>query len=307
MSKQNYIFCRDFWFGEQRQSDSILEIYQYIPNLAFRNIMEYNSYADVRNSNVIFIGEIPERVEIFPDEEFFKTNTIFFHYHLEGSIITELRKSLYSNWIYLLYFDAPEINNFLINELKYQTINIKFYLPTKPQVDFKTRRLGYWNRTGLYCSEVINRIIEKLYIDCIYIYDHPNGGYPYLEKDFLNRIKCDNIYYLDGRENRSRETYIRFMENCNIYLCPRRVESCGISNLEQMIRGCFVIGMDLPSMNNYIKHKETGFLINNDFSNLNDLENMDIQQIGMNMRMDCINGFNEFKENFKTFIDKYFI
>ena len=62
MSKQNYIFCRDFWFGEQRQSDSILEIYQYIPNLAFRNIMEYNSYADVRNSNVIFI-EIPERVD----------------------------------------------------------------------------------------------------------------------------------------------------------------------------------------------------------------------------------------------------
>lgn len=307
MSKQNYIFCRDFWFGEQRQSDSILEIYQHIPNLIFRDIMEYNSYADVRNSNVIFIGEIPERVEIFPDEEFFKTNTIFLHYHLEGSIITELRKSLYSSWIYLLYFDAPEINNFLINELKYQTINIKFYLPTKPQVDFKIRRLGYWNRTGLYCSEVINRIIEKLYIDCVYIYDHPNGGYPYLEKDFLNRIKCDNIYYLDGRENRSRETYIRFMENCNIYLCPRRVESCGISNLEQMVRGCFVIGMDLPSMNNYIKHKETGFLINNDFSNLNDLENMDIQQIGMNMRMDCINGFNEFKENFKTFIDKYFI
>ena len=73
-----------------------------------------------------------------------------------------------------------------------------------------------------------------------------------------------------------------------------------------MVRGCFVLGMDLPSMNNYITHKQTGFLINNEFSNLEDLKNIDIQKIGENMRVECIVNHNKFKREFQLFINSNF-
>jgi len=307
MKKQNYIFCRDFWFGEDRQSESILNIYKDIPNLKFCDITKQEDYDNISNSNIIFIGEIPERLNINLSNEFLRTNKIFFHYHLESFKVNELKQDKYSNWIYLLFFDHPEINNFLENELKYQTLKFKFYLPIEKQVKFEFGKLGYWNRTNLFHIDIFNRIIEKLNIREVYLYDYPNGGYPYLDNSFLENIHCDKIYYLSGKENRTQNKYKNFMSNCNIYLCPRRVESCGISNLEQMNRGCFMIGMDLPSMNNYIIHKQTGFLINNDFSNLHDLENINTQDIGANARIDCIKNFNKFKREFKIFTNKYFL
>jgi len=302
----NYIFCRDFWFGKNKQSESIFTIYKNIPNLQFRDITNKESYKNITNSNIIFIGEVPKSFEILLDDSFYKDNKIFFHYHLESLIIEELKNKIYSNWTYLLFFDHPEVNHYLENVLKYQTKKFRFYLPLDTQVDFQVRKLGYWNRTNLFHISIFNRIIQKLDIKEVYLYDHPNGGYSYLNNDFLENIECDKIYYLNGKENRSFLAYRKFIDNCNIYLFPRRVESCGISNLEQMVRGCFVLGMDLPSMNNYITHKQTGFLINNEFSNLEDLKNIDIQKIGENMRVECIVNHNKFKREFQLFINSNF-
>ena len=100
MKKQNYIFCRDFWFGEDRQSESILNIYKDIPNLKFCDITKQEDYDNISNSNIIFIGEIPERLNINLSNEFLKTNKIFFHYHLESFKVNELKQDKYSNWIY---------------------------------------------------------------------------------------------------------------------------------------------------------------------------------------------------------------
>jgi len=306
--KNTYIFCRDFWFGKNRQSESILEIYNDISNLQFRDITKYSEYKDVIDSNVIFIGELPERLNIALEGNFLATNTIFLHYHLEGSVLNELRKPMYSKWIYLLYFDCPLINSFLEDELSYQIIKFRLYLPPEPsKVDFNSRRLGYWNRTNLFCTDVINRIIDKLQIDEMYIYDHPNGGYPYLDSIFLRNIHVRKLHYQSGKNERTRESYIKFMNNCNIYLCPRRVESCGISNLEQLSRGCFMIGMDSPSINNYIMHKKTGFLIKNDFTNLNELENLNIEEIAENSYKKCFDGFYAYQKQRKDFIGRYFL
>ena len=60
----NYIFCRDFWFGKNKQSESIFTIYKNIPNLQFRDITNKESYKNITNSNIIFIGEVLKIFEI---------------------------------------------------------------------------------------------------------------------------------------------------------------------------------------------------------------------------------------------------
>ena len=50
------------------------------------------------------------------------------------------------------------------------------------------------------------------------------------------------------------------MEQCNIFIAPRKFEGVGVSFLEAMARGIVVIAPDNPTMNEYIEHNKNGYL-----------------------------------------------
>ena len=304
---KTYIFCRDFWFGKTKQSESISLILD-IPKRKFKNITDIKSYKNIINSNIIFIAELPEKFGITLSKEFLEKNNIFFYYHLEMSIMNELRNKKYKDWKYLLLFESPDINRYLMEELNYEVIKLKFYLSLSEQVDFQTKRLGYWNKINLYNIETINKIIKNLNITEFYLYDYPNGGYSYLEDNFVDKIECNKKQYLKvTKDSSSYHKYRNFIDNCNIYLMPRLVESCGVSNLEQMSRGCLMLGMNYPSMSNYIIHNKTGFLFDDNFSNINELKNIDVITCSENIRTECFYGKLKFKKDFNKFIKNHFI
>ena len=58
-----------------------------------------------------------------------------------------------------------------------------------------------------------------------------------------------------------REAFEAAVREANIVVAPRAREGVGMVMLEAMARGCAVIGLDAPTMNEYITHGSNGILL----------------------------------------------
>ena len=67
-----------------------------------------------------------------------------------------------------------------------------------------------------------------------------------------------NISIVEGWLEKDR--YRELFEACNVYVAPRLFEGIGLSFLEAMTHGLAVVAPDLPTMNEYIRHGENGYL-----------------------------------------------
>ena len=54
---------------------------------------------------------------------------------------------------------------------------------------------------------------------------------------------------------------MEFLSSCNIFIVPRMFEGIGLTFLEAMASGMFVISSDTPIMNEYISHKNNGVFL----------------------------------------------
>lgn len=54
----------------------------------------------------------------------------------------------------------------------------------------------------------------------------------------------------------------QYIQKSALYFAPRKYEGIGMSFLEAMASGRCVIAPDYPTMNEYIKNGETGYLYN---------------------------------------------
>ncbi|MHB8637146.1 MAG: glycosyltransferase [Fimbriimonadaceae bacterium] len=56
------------------------------------------------------------------------------------------------------------------------------------------------------------------------------------------------------------DAYTELVESCGLFVAPRRKEGIGLSFLEAMARGALVVGYNAPTMSEYIRHAQTGWL-----------------------------------------------
>lgn len=54
--------------------------------------------------------------------------------------------------------------------------------------------------------------------------------------------------------------YAALLAGCNVFVAPRPSEGIGMAMLEAMARGMAVIAPDAPTMNEYLRHGDTGYL-----------------------------------------------
>lgn len=54
--------------------------------------------------------------------------------------------------------------------------------------------------------------------------------------------------------------YRKLVRSSEIFMAPRLLEGIGLATLEAMAEGCAVVAPDAPTMNEYIRHGETGYL-----------------------------------------------
>ena len=117
----------------------------------------------------------------------------------------------------------------------------------------------YWNRTGLLSKEMIEKVCRALNIRKFYIRPDLDPGIP-IERQITLPSKIGKTDIITITRFEDRLDYYDFMANINIYFAPRALEGIGISFLEAMASGCCVFANDSATMNEYIKHRNTGIL-----------------------------------------------
>ena len=118
----------------------------------------------------------------------------------------------------------------------------------------------YWNRRGIFSSELIKQICYKYNIERLFFLNKPD---PQTNKDLCYTLpskfgKTNVITYSDFLPP---ETYKALLSKTDIYIAPRLREGVGMTVLEAMSEGCMVISFNAPTMNEYIINKKNGILL----------------------------------------------
>lgn len=181
-----------------------------------------------------------------------------------------LRKYGYENILYVKYFHQP-----------YNPVNFS-----------GGRILSYWNRTNLYSKEFLLRLCEVLYIEKFLYLEKLD---PWHEKMFELPNKYNKTKIITYRGWNSRREYHNILRVSNTFLCPRLREGIGLSFIEQLSRGSVCFAMNEPTMNEYIKHKETGYLFNTlhpDSIDWNEIQSLNIEKLSQNTLSFAVSGYN---------------
>jgi len=121
------------------------------------------------------------------------------------------------------------------------------------------RILFYWNRVGLASPALLRRICQAAQVQKLILRDQPDPGIasvsPLAIQSRLGRTAVEHLPAFLPREE-----YLRAVGEANIHIAPRVFEGAGMAFLEAMARGCAVFATDTPTMNEYIVHKENGYL-----------------------------------------------
>jgi hypothetical protein len=145
------------------------------------------------------------------------------------------------------------------------TLFLRFYdnpLDYEPARWNGDRILLYWNRTGLLGPEFLRRFCAELEIDCLFFVDRIDPLIP-ASADYRlpARLGKTEVHFIKQPDFLPRQEYLRFVNKTNIFIAPRPREGIGLTLLEAMGRGCAVFGYNAPTMNEYIQHRENGYLM----------------------------------------------
>ncbi len=123
------------------------------------------------------------------------------------------------------------------------------------------RVLFYWNRTGLVEPGFIENICKTLHIDLL-LFRSSLDPYIPIQYQYSISPKIGNtiVQEVPGIELLSRSEYLNIFEQANIVIAPRLLEGVGVTFIEALARGCAVFAHNAPTMNEYIRHGQNGYL-----------------------------------------------
>lgn len=121
------------------------------------------------------------------------------------------------------------------------------------------RVLLYWNRTGVFSLSFLKQLCQRLGVKKLLFRNQLDEGVASQAAYSLPAI-LGNTVVEELPMFQEHADYLKAVEDVNIYLAPRQVEGLGVSFLEAMSRGCAVLSLDSPTMNEYITHNYDGFL-----------------------------------------------
>ena len=97
--------------------------------------------------------------------------------------------------------------------------------------------------------------------------------------------------------------YLKALESADVFVAPRRWEGIGLSTLEALTRGIPVVGLDSPTLNEYIENDVNGILIKDKYRPL-DVKNFSQMSDSL---IKSVNGKRKyFESNFRNALDYFF-
>ncbi len=115
----------------------------------------------------------------------------------------------------------------------------------------------FWYRGSITFAD-LKKIIDPKQIDSFIYKSNPD---PFCQKEIISADDIKNFKMRiieDGYS--SKEDYLALLSQANVFIAPREKEGIGMSFLEAMAMGQCVIGNNDATMNEYIRHEDTGHL-----------------------------------------------
>lgn len=143
--------------------------------------------------------------------------------------------------------------------LGFEICEVKYFIEPKAKnrmISFNKLNVFLWQRREISYATLRGLLnIDK--VDHTYLLDNPDPGFSCVYPSKSDRLKHD-ISIIKG--HLKKEKYLRILERCNIFICPRQFEGIGMSFLEAMANGMLIVSVDNPTMNEYIKDGQNGYL-----------------------------------------------
>jgi len=145
--------------------------------------------------------------------------------------------------------------------------NSSRYLQYWPEIDVlknpKKEQVFFWERTPLHIDvEDVCHWFSKTNLK-VMVRQHwdPNhlGSNKIAWSDRLVDVGSDWLDHSD---------FYKYLSESQVFISPRRWEGIGVSALEAMTLGTAVVGLDSPTLNEYVEHGKTGILIKNSNKNV---------------------------------------
>jgi hypothetical protein len=141
-------------------------------------------------------------------------------------------------------------------------IDLRFFLNpevTNPAQWKSGRVMLYWNRVGLFNPGLLKKLCKALGINILFFRDKTDpeySHYAYRLPTYLGKTRIIDISGYDTRND-----YLKQVGKVNVFISPRQSEGIGLTMLEALAQGCAVFGCNAPTMNEYILHNKTGYLL----------------------------------------------
>ena len=150
-----------------------------------------------------------------------------------------------------------------INNEDIESLKLNYFI--KPNFLPKTNEgnkinIFFWDRGRIQIKDWLY-LFDKKDLNEIVYFPNPDPGIFKIKENNLNQQKKYNIKYINKKFLPKNE-YLKIFEKCNVFIAPRKKEGIGLTVVEAISKGMFIVGYDDATMNEYISDERVGFIYN---------------------------------------------
>ena len=147
-----------------------------------------------------------------------------------------------------------------IGNEKIDSLRLNYFIkPTLKQAINKSKKLNifFWDRGRINFNDWYH-FFDKKEINQIIYFPMPDLGFNIIDDDLPN-LKEHKIKRID-KKFLSKKEYLKLFKMCNVFVAPRKKEGIGMSIVEAISKGIFLVGYNDSTMNEYISNNKVGFI-----------------------------------------------
>jgi|GEM_PF-641001 len=187
----------------------------------------------------------------------------------------------------------------MLSMLGFDVLNVKYYPePAQVNKEAQPNTCFFWQRINTIDWPKVKMLLSKSKIKKIHIHKAIDPGHKFTKPSAVDEKKYNIIY---SKWFPDRESYLKVVDENQIYIAPRFQEGIGLSFLEAMARGKIVVAADQPTMNEYIIDGYNGYLF--DPYNVKAINFSNSEAVIKNSLLTIKNGYAEWVKSESKIID----
>lgn len=296
--KEKIVFIAHSYHKKTKSSDFMVEYLKefYDVEVVYDDEWETGNKIDWGNFDSKYYAVVVWQV--FPENEDFKNipnqNVIFF------PMYDQAIRWKFSKWHECKNFKIINFSLALHKKLQkwgFNSMYIQYFVEPKEFTPGIDDEVFFWQRLTKINIKTVKKLFRKSNIK-LHIHKAIDPG-----QKFISPIPEDeknfNITYSEWFDTKDEMENIK--KTKGIYIAPRYFEGIGMSFLEAMAQGKVVIANNQPTMNEYIKNGETGFLC--DFNFPKPIKLLNLEKIQQNTYAFAKKGYENWLLDRKKIID----